>query len=74
MSAHLTKLAFVHDQNDIRTLHGRKPVGDDYRGASVDHTLERRADQEFRIGVDARGSFVEDEYLRIVGKRAGEVD
>src|SRR5882724_2679107 len=70
--SHFADLAFVHDDDLVGALDGRKAVGDDQRGAAFDHAAEGVADAEFGFGVDAGGGFVEDQDLRIVRQRAGK--
>src|SRR6185503_6428455 len=72
--SHLAQLAFMHHENCIRTLNGRKAVRDEDAGAAFDHAIKRSSDTEFGIGIDAGGRFVKDENVRIVSKGAGKVD
>ena len=74
MRAHFAELAFVHDDDLVGALHGREPVGDDQRGASLDHAAERIAHAEFGFGIHARSSFIENQNLRFVGQGARERD
>ena len=45
-----------------------------HAGAAFNHAFECASDAQLRIRVDAGGGFVENENVRIVGQRAGEVD
>ena len=47
---------------------------DEHAGPAFDHAFEGAPDAKFRVGIDAGGSFVEDEDMGIVGECAGEVD
>ena len=52
----------------------REAVGDQDAGPAFDHALQRAADAQFGVGIDAGGGLVEDEDAGVVGQRAGEVD
>ena len=71
---HLAKLPFVHDENRVGSLDGGQTMRNQDAGAAFDHALECAANAQLGIGVDAGGGFVEDEDVRIVGERAGEID
>ena len=71
---HLAELPLVHDEDRVCALNGRQPMCDEDAGAALDHAFKSAADAQFGVGVDAGGSFVEDEDARIVGERAREVD
>ena len=72
VSAHFADLAFVHDDDLVGTLHGRKAVGDDQRCASLDHAVERVAHAEFGFGIDAGSGFVENQDFRFMSQGARE--
>src|SRR5579863_9531073 len=74
MRTHLADLTFVHHDNLIGALYGRKPVGDDYRRAAFDHAAEGIAHFEFCFGIYAGCGFVEDQNLRIVRQGASKRD
>ena len=74
MRAHLAHLALVHHDDLVGALDGRKPVGDDQRGASLDQPGQRLAHPELGIGVHAGGRLIEDQDARVVGQRAGKRD
>ena len=74
MRAVLAELAFVHDEDGVRALHGGEAVRDDDRGAAGNHAVERGADADLGLGVDGGSGFVEDEDARSMGEGAGEVD
>ena len=72
MRPHFADLAFVHDDDLVGALHRREPVGDDQRGASLDHAVEGVAHAELGFGIDARSGFVENQDFRFVGEGARE--
>ncbi len=72
--AHLAQLAFVHHQNPIGPLDGGKAMRDDDRGAPLHQVIERLANTELGLGIDAGGGFVQDQVARIVRQRPGETD
>ena len=72
MRAHLTHPPFMHDNDLIGALNGRKPVSNDDRCPPRDHPAQCIPHAEFGFGIDARGGFVEDENLRLMGERPRE--
>src|SRR5215510_5932241 len=69
MSAHLANAALVHDDDLIAFLNRRKTMSNDDRCAAAHEPVDGAADLNFRFRVHARGGLVEDQNLRIVGKR-----
>ena len=49
-------------------------MGNQDAGPALDHTLQRAANAQLRVGVHAGSGLVEDEDAGIVGQRAGKVD
>ncbi len=72
--AQLTKLSLVHYENLAGTLHGGEAMSDYHRCASLHHALQRGSHAQFSVGIDARGSFVQDEDAGIVRECARKVD
>ncbi len=72
VSAHLPHLAFVHHDDLVRALHGRKPMRNDHRSPAFDHAAKGFAHPEFGLGIDAGGSFIENQDLRIVRQGASK--
>ena len=72
MRALFAQAPFVEDENAIRVLDGAEAVRDHDGGAAFEQTVERFADHHFRLGVDARSGFVENQEFRIVRQGARE--
>ena len=64
VGAHLAELALVHDENGVGALHGREAMCDKHAGPAFDHALERAADAQLGVGIDAGSCLVEDEDAR----------
>ena len=72
MAAHLAQLAFVHDQNTVDVLNGRKAMGD-HQGCPVFHQLGQGVfNEEFGLWVNARRRFVHNQDSRVVGQGSGK--
>ena len=74
MRADLAHLSFVHDDNLVGALDGRKPVRDDHRSAALDHAAERIAHPHLGLGVHAGSGLVENQDLGIMRQRPGKGD
>ena len=70
--ARLAQLALVQHQDLVHVLDGRQPVRDGDRRAAGHQHVQRVADQELGLGVDARRRLVEDQDARIERQRARE--
>src|SRR6266550_5458646 len=64
MRAAFDYLATFQHQNLIRTADRRQAVGDDKSGASPAQRLQSILDQRFALTVEARRSFVKNQYFR----------
>src|SRR5687768_7895086 len=65
MRSRLAELTLVHDQDPVHALNRRQPVRDgDRRPASHRH-LERIANEQLGIGIDARRRLIENQHARI---------
>ena len=53
MGALFAEASFVEDEDSVGVLNGAEAMCDDERGAAAEQTVERFADLEFGLGVDA---------------------
>src|ERR1700721_106866 len=74
MRSVFAKLAFVHDEDGVRLLNGGEAMGDKDRGGASDHAGQRKPNAKFSVGIDRRGSLIENEDAGVVRKGAGEAD
>src|SRR5579863_1440239 len=74
MGALFAEAAFVEDEDAVGVLNGAETMRDDERCAADEQTVERFADQEFGLRVNAGSCFVENEEARIVCEGAREID
>src|ERR1039458_1555199 len=70
--AGFAQLAFVQYGDAAGALDGRQAVRDDDRSAPLHHAVERVADLEFGLRVDARRGLVENQIARLARQRASE--
>ena len=56
----------------VRVLDGREPVGNDQHSADVLHLLQRVLNEQLRLGIDVGGSFVQDHDAGLVDDGPGE--
>ena len=66
--------AAIEHENLVGRADRRQPVGDDERRASPFQHVEGALDDRFRLGIDARRRFVQDQDRRIEGQRPRERD
>src|SRR5947209_1320615 len=69
----LAKAAFVKDEDAVGMLNGAEAMRDHQRGAAAEQAVQGVANLELGSGVNAGGSFVQDEEARIVGEGAREI-
>src|SRR5262245_50526730 len=62
-----TNLTFMHDNDRMRTLYGRKTMRYDDRGSSGEKPVYGLLNQKFGLRIDARCCLVENEDLGIEG-------
>src|SRR5258708_20412213 len=74
MVAALAKLSLVHDEDGVRALDRREPMGDQNGGTPRDHAREGEAHAKFGLGVDRGRGFFKDEDSGIVSEGAGKAD
>src|SRR5690349_7197557 len=72
VSAALQDTSVFDDQNLIRAADGRKAVRDDERGAAFHQIPEPFLNQRLRFGIEAGGSFVQDQNARVGKNGAGD--
>ena len=70
----LAQFALVENENAVGVLNGAQPVRDDERGAALEQTVERFANQNLGLGVHARRRFVKNQEPGIVRQRPREAD
>ena len=69
MVALLDDAAAVEHQDAVEAAHGRQPMRDHDRGASLHQPLHRLLDQRLRLRVQARRRLVQDQHARIRQER-----
>ena len=74
MSALFAQAAFVEHQNAVGVLNGAQAMRDHQRGAAGQQTVQRFANQQFRFGIHAGGSFVKNQEARIVRKGSRKIN
>src|SRR5258708_18614103 len=74
MGAVPNDVATIKNNNGIGVANSRKTVGDDKGGATFHQTLQGFFDQSFGLGVQAGGSFVQNQDAWIAVKRTGDGD
>ena len=72
MAPLLDDAALLQYNDLVGVLDGRETVRDDEHRADVAHLLERVLDEDFGLGIDVRGRFVEDQDLGFGQNGAGE--
>src|SRR5580693_4364114 len=74
MRALFAQTALVEDENAISVLNGAEAVRDYHGGAAFQQPIERFANHQFGLGVNARGGLIEYQELGIVREGTGETD
>src|SRR5581483_10965078 len=72
--AALPQPSFMHHQNPVGALNRRKPVGHNDRRTAGDDAAESFAHAELSLRIDAGRRLVQDQKLRVVGQRPGEIN
>src|SRR4029077_14355697 len=74
MSTLFAQPSFVEHQNAIRMLDGAEPMRNHQRRAAAEQAIERLANLQFRLGINARRSLIENQETRIVRQGASKID
>ena len=74
MGADFAKLPFVEGEDAVGVLDGGQSMCDGDGGASAEQAFLGVANEEFGVGFDAGGGFVEDQDFGFVDQGAGEAD
>src|SRR5579864_7470636 len=74
MPSLLDELTMVHDEDDVGSKNGGKPVGNDQGGAALEQRPQCDLDQMFRLGIEIRRGLIEDQYPWILEDDAGNCD
>src|SRR5579863_4733858 len=61
VSPDLPHLTFVHDDDLVGALDGRKSMSDDHRGAAFDHVAQSIADAKFGLSIHTGSGFIENQ-------------
>ena len=72
MRSRLSELPLVQHQDAVHPLNRRQTVRDGDRRSSAHNHLQRLADQQLRLGVDARRCLVENQHRRVERERTGK--
>src|SRR5271156_2930861 len=72
VGAALDDVSAVDDEDDIGVTDGREAVRNRDRGAPLHQRLERALNDALRLGVERRGSLVEDQDRRVFQDHAGD--
>lgn len=74
MAALLNDMSVLHDKDHIRFPDGREPVRHDKAGPPLHHAGKGRLNLDFRPGVDAAGSLIQNQHRGKAEDHAGNAE